>query len=366
MKKSIHKSYWIILLLLVICLFYVIFNSSMSNTNVPIDVKKYTPKDTTIPQRTRGVHPRTYVYPELTFKSSFYPQEPMFDLVNTKDIGYPNCMGCFCYLNSSLQLFRTIMYQFVSELDPIIVDYVTIINKCDSTLNTLFLYYITQYNTEVLKKIKYAYTMWKKHKKDGPVNSIINYVKNHPQFSADIQYYFNGDRFSQSDASEFLMHLLYACDRYKPILSNFMISQVSEGIDHLIYPVPILSRDTTLQSLIDSVFTWDLQPSSTVLLSLQIFNNRGRVDPLKCVLEEQINIHDIIYTPISVVCHIGGSIHGGHYVNYSRRLESHIQPITEGNWYLYNDAVVKEVEDINQDVVNAGYIPFIVALKRVV
>lgn len=346
------KSKYTLLLIFIWILFVLLIYLSTQDTPTI-----YLPQ---ITSRGKHTYPKGYIA-----QPSKNEIEPMFDLVNTKDIGYPNCMGCFCYLNSSLQLFRTIVYPFISQIDPVIVDYVCIINKCDRILNTIFLYYITQYNPNLIQKLKYAYWRWKKDKSEGVITQILNYVKNHRQFSKQVLYYFNEDRFISSDASEFLMHLMNACDRYSNILQHFMITG-NDGIQELIYPVPIPSRNTSLHELINGSLSDIQETSDYVLLSLQIFNNQGRVNDIKCIIDDYIIILEQTYVPISIVCHIGGSINGGHYVNYSRRPDVYNQSITEGNWYLYNDSYVKNIKNINKDLQDEGYIPFIIALKRVV
>ena len=87
---------------------------------------------------------------------------------------------------------------------------------------------------------------------------------------------------------------------------------------------------------------------------------------MECIIEDRIRLNEHVYSPISIVCHIGGSINGGHYVNYSRRLEYHSQPIVTGDWYLYNDNYVTKINDLNTHMKTAGYNPFILCLKRVV
>ena len=63
-----------------------------------------------------------------------------------------------------------------------------------------------------------------------------------------------------------------------------------------------------------------------------------------------------VYTPISNIAHIGQSLHGGHYVNYSKD--------SSGQWWLFDDCQSKKVtfEDVTK---SSSYIILLKKRKQV-
>lgn len=92
----------------------------------------------------------------------------------------------------------------------------------------------------------------------------------------------------------------------------------------------------------DSEFKKELKISKTsnyVMCYLTRFSGMSKNNkPIE--ITNIIEINDKIYEVVSIISH-SGSISGGHYINYSKRL---------GEWYLFNDSSVNRMSEI--DVLN--------------
>ena len=92
----------------------------------------------------------------------------------------------------------------------------------------------------------------------------------------------------------------------------------------------------------DSEFKKELKISKTsnyVMCYLTRFSGMSKNNkPIE--ITNIIEINDKIYEVVSIISH-SGSISGGHYINYSKRL---------GEWYLFNDSSVNKMSEI--DVLN--------------
>ena len=92
----------------------------------------------------------------------------------------------------------------------------------------------------------------------------------------------------------------------------------------------------------DSEFKKELKISKTskyVMCYLIRFSGMSKNNkPIE--ITNVIEINDKIYEVVSIISH-SGSISGGHYINYSKRL---------GEWYLFNDSSVNKMSEI--DVLN--------------
>ena len=367
-------------------------------------------------------------------KDSFLqpPQEDMFNLYTTKDIGYPNCMGCFCYLNSALQFFRTVVYPFKNELDPIVQHFTQIVNKCHPTLNKVFLYYITQDDPELVKKLRELYTSVEQNG-DGDANNQLIQIQSHPRFASSAHNYISDANFTQSDAHEFMVHLFNTCERYiqnirkrqiqssflryirikqtecieyeHPVTNELIIQQENPSLYEYVYPVSIMENDIiSLKKLVEDAFypqespikrnriivynnieyplevnlVTYLEPSTYILLSFKIFTQDGKVIPFKINFQNYFTIYSnkpnntairYKYKPISLICFLGKTIKGGHYINYSKRLMKPQQKITVGHWYAYDDSSSQElggsVAEVQKDIEKRKAVPYMIALKRI-
>ena len=70
----------------------------------------------------------------------------------------------------------------------------------------------------------------------------------------------------------------------------------------------------------------------------------------------QSNDKNRIYQLIGVITHIGESSMSGHFIAYCK------DPIT-GKWHKYNDAIVNEVENFQNEVINFA-MPYLLFYQR--
>jgi len=347
----------------------------------------------------------------------------MLDLYSSRNVGYPNCMGCFCYLNSALQLLRTVVYPFKKQLNPVVAHFLQIVNKCDPILNRLFLYYVAQENVGIKNKLEQLYIAHSTGEKHPQVTEELAALKDDPNFSTGEGQYFGTSNFILSDAHEFLSHVLNACvlsdkdnflDFFKIRTINYLeytdpttnknVKRSSGITDELIYSTSIDEYRNmsiiSLRKLVQDIFNPKeeqislkineiptevtkltyLNPSEYILLSFKLFTNDAKVIPLKIALYDYLFISTVVpdgmlinrykYKPISIVCYVGKESTGGHYINYSKRLTERKQQITNGTWYKYDDSDavqlggnIQTVEDDIKKIPNA--VPYIIALKRV-
>jgi len=70
----------------------------------------------------------------------------------------------------------------------------------------------------------------------------------------------------------------------------------------------------------------------------------------------QFNDKNRIYQLIGVITHIGESSMSGHFIAYCK------DPIT-GKWHKYNDAIVNEVENFQNEVINFA-MPYLLFYQR--
>ena len=95
--------------------------------------------------------------------------------------------------------------------------------------------------------------------------------------------------------------------------------------------------------------------------------NRGKNNEynVKINFEEKIDLYKFIeikgtgtkYNLIGVITHIGESNNNGHFVAFCR------EPITNKKWFLYNDAIVKEVKNFKKEVIDFGE-PYILFYQK--
>jgi len=90
------------------------------------------------------------------------------------------------------------------------------------------------------------------------------------------------------------------------------------------------------------------------------------------ILDEEKKMVNYEYEPISVICHQGSSTSTGHYINYSKRpfkfvrsTFGTIKPIKEEKWFLYNDATVSEINNINENIQKIQCEPYIILFKQI-
>ena len=89
------------------------------------------------------------------------------------------------------------------------------------------------------------------------------------------------------------------------------------------------------------------------ILILLLNRGKGIEFNVKIIFPEELNLFNYIeykntgyiYKLIGVITHIGESGMGGHFIAYCK------DPISQ-SWYKYNDAIVSEVQDFQNEVIN--------------
>ena len=118
-----------------------------------------------------------------------------------------------------------------------------------------------------------------------------------------------------------------------------------------------MSRDNSMyfnyyKNTFNSLMSTNLTTGPLILILL-LNRGKGIEFNVKINFYEELNLYNYIqynnigckYKLIGVITHIGESGMGGHFIAYCR------DPITE-KWHKYNDAIVSEVNNFQNDVIN--------------
>jgi uncharacterized UBP type Zn finger protein len=289
----------------------------------------------------------------------------MLNLAESRYIGYPNSKKAyvFCYINSALQLLRTLFSNINYPLNDTVAKFIQLYSNDKNRYLEI---------GKILKLIVPS--------ENERISLFYNKMSN------------NNIIFRQSDSYEFLEKILnYTIDKNKDLLNFISItSSDRESTDtknqYIIFTIGnllntfgenIKKNNISLNEIINDAVSKPYFSSSDYLSKFSdylIVHLDMMDDNYKKVLID-IKLNDIVsfetvfgkkyeYKPVSIICHKGEKLESGHYVNYSLR------PINKENtkfeWYLYDDnRVVKLKEDISINSSKNGYQPYIILLKRI-
>lgn len=290
----------------------------------------------------------------------------MLNLYESRNYGYPNLKGAYvlCYINSSLQLLRTLFSSIKFKLQPEINNFIQFIKPQGRI-------------TEIEKILKLLVP----NEKDRN-NLFYNQIKENN----------NVLRLKQSDSYDFLEKMLNFCIQKDKSLLNFISFSIKDinnnekivldnsiltiGNLKKLYKEEITENKISFNRIINDAmfqpyFSTDLfldNFSDYLIIHLDMMDENYSKVLIKIIIEDKVQFKTIFnkiyrFNLLSVICHIGNSFSRGHYVNYSKR------PInkegTEYGWFLYDDIKVNKIDDLNKNIISNGYQPYIFLLKKV-
>jgi len=102
------------------------------------------------------------------------------------------------------------------------------------------------------------------------------------------------------------------------------------------------------------------------VLIIILNRGKGKEFDVKINFTENLNLYNYIekketgymYKLIGVITHLGESSMSGHFIAYCR------DPIHEGSWYKYNDAIVSDVSDFKKEVIDFA-MPYLLFYQKV-
>jgi hypothetical protein len=359
-------------------------------------------------------------------------KQNMLDLYKSSGIGYPNFgtnAYVLCYMNSALQLIRTLIGSMTEEQD-IKYGIRTSNNLLNKKLNTII--NIINYSNPRSKNL---------------VDKILKYIV--PNHAQRIQSFYNINELEklndddilinvgkletliniqQSDSFQFLEYFLSKIQQLNPLfekaiqfekissikdsdestivysntkyISNMLIIEanylsnlvknnlklnLSELIQDNIYSLVDINNYKINNELTNAIQKkYDTNFSDYILVVLHIFQpdyKTGRHIKLDIGIDitsdkiqfTTLDNKEYNYGLISMICHSGSTPDSGHYVNFSKRSRKIGADINndqfESMWYYYNDINVQQIgnniKNLNNKITNGGFTPYILCFKKI-
>jgi hypothetical protein len=303
----------------------------------------------------------------------------MFDIYSSRNIGYQNFgenAYVTCYMNSSLQLLRTLFYGLSYKLSSEVKNIFNFINKRNATKVYEILLYIIS-NDQVRQQFfrnglpaqsdASEFLLLFIDKIFSENSSLIELLK-----CTKMQYYVDNNLQPLIDTKKTLNTTHINIQIYDENITYNLTNLIQNGIT---YYSNVEVYDNNVGKNVNKIeLTYYTNFSNYVLFIFDIFTYVTIVDKdnkpigiiskklnLNLTLEDEITINTYKFTPISIVCHIGNTITSGHYINYSKRPNTQNGLFDE--WWLYNDANVNNIGDIeklNMSMKERTAIPYIV------
>jgi len=361
-NKSIKYLLYLILFFIIILLIFYFIEEKESVLKDEVKNISSIPTSSSIPT------PTTKIFEEVKTEKHKKKKVNMLNLYESRKYGYPNLREAyvFCYINSALQLIRSLFSGINYKIPKEIVDFIQY-NKAQGRV------------LEIEKILKLIVPIEEDRKNLFYYTNKIN----------------NELQFTQSDSYEFLEKMLnYCISKNKELLS--FISFTSKSIedntnvfkDNIILTIgnlKILYKESLFENkinfntilndaILQPYFSTDLfldDFSDYLIVHLDLMDEKYKKMLININIDDKVQFKTIFdnnkvyrYNVLSVVCHIGKNFNSGHYVNYSRRPLN--KERTDYGWFLYDDIKVSEISDLNESIKTNQYQPYIILLKMVV